>query len=33
MELRKKGVIGEREKYEQYGETNRGIIIPQVCFM
>jgi len=31
MELRKKGVIGEREKYEQYGETNRGIIIPQVC--
>lgn len=30
MELRKKGVIGEREKYEQYGETNRGIIIPQV---
>jgi len=32
MELRKKGVIGEREKYEQYGETNRGIIIPQVHF-
>eukprot|EP00624_Nannochloropsis_granulata_P003426 evm.model.NODE_27316_length_40306_cov_21.155485.2 len=32
MELRKKGVIGEREKYEQYGETNRGIIIPQVPF-
>lgn len=32
MELRKQGKIKERETYEQYGDTNRGIIIPQVPF-
>ena len=32
MELRKQGKIKERETYEQYGETNRGIVIPQVPF-
>ena len=32
MELRKQGKIKDREKYEQYGETNRGIVIPQVRF-
>lgn len=32
MELRKQGKIKERETYEQYGDTNRGIVIPQVPF-
>lgn len=32
MELRKQGKIKDREKYEQYGETNRGIVIPQAPF-
>lgn len=30
MELRKQGKIKDREKYEGYEETNRGIVIPQV---
>lgn len=30
MELRKQGKIKDREKYEGYDETNRGIVIPQV---